>query len=144
MESAKNITFAINHSPMQKVQVQAEIDIKAFLAQLGNSELEEFLREITSLLAQRKAGDKNTRESVLLFRLNQECALHPSHWRRFEALVHKRDAEGLTSQESEELLQLIKEEEQLRLRRIEILGELAQLKGVPLAQLADELGLKSN
>ena len=126
---------------MQKVQVHAEIDIKTLLAQLGNSELEAFLREVSALLAQRKVKDKAALEAVLLLRLNEECALPSAHWTRFEALSGKREAEELTPLEQDELLALIKEEERLRLRRIQILGELAQLRGISLPELAEELGL---
>jgi DNA-binding MarR family transcriptional regulator len=126
---------------MQKVQVQAEIDIKSFLAQLGNSELEAFLREVSALLAQRKAKDKAALEAALLLRLNEECELPPAHWARFEVLSDKREAEALTPSEQDELLSLIKAEEQLRLRRIQVLGELAQLRGTSLPELAEALGL---
>ena len=37
---------------------------------------------------------------------------------------------------------LIKEEEKLRIKRIEILGEIAQLKDIPLTKLNKELGIK--
>jgi hypothetical protein len=128
---------------MQKVQVNAEIDIKSFLSQLEDNELEEFMREISALLVRRRTEDKKTKELALLRRLNEECALPEAHWLRFESLSNKREAEELTPAEREELLQLIKEEEQLRLRRIQILGELAQLKGISLSRIAEELGVNS-
>jgi hypothetical protein len=128
---------------MQKVQVQAEIDVKSFLSQLGTKELEEFLRETAALLTRRKVGDKKAKEAVLLRQLNEECALPEAHWLRFHVLDSKRQAGGLTPKESEELFRLIKEEEQLRLRRILILGELAQLRGIPLPEIAAELGIKA-
>lgn len=129
---------------MQKVQVQAEIDVKSFLSQLGTSELEDFLRETAALLKRRKVGDKKAKEAALLRRLNEECALPEAHWQRFRSLDVKRQSSELTAHESKELFQLIKEEEQLRLKRIQILGELAQIKGISLPEIAKELGIKAS
>ncbi len=58
-------------------------------------------------------------------------------------LISKRDNGEITEKELNRLVQLTQEEEQLRLRRIEILGELAQLKGISLPQLMQELGINS-
>jgi len=126
---------------MQKVQFHTEIDIKSFLAQLENSELEAFLRETSAILAQRKAGDKKALEAALLQRLNEECALPQEHINSFKALNRKKESGKLTTSEKEELLLLIKQEERLRLRRIHILGELAELRGISLQDMATELGI---
>lgn len=128
---------------MQNVQVQAEIDAKSFLSQFGTRELEEFLREIPGLLARRNVVDKKAKETALLRRLNEECALPEKHWLRFNALREKKEDTELTLRESKEFFRLIKEERQLQLKRILILGELAQLRGVTLDEIADELGIKS-
>jgi hypothetical protein len=128
---------------MEKVQVQTEIDIKTFLSQLGNKELEEFLREISALMTRRKTGNKKAREVELLRQLNEDCVLPESHWLRFNELTQQRDAGKLTSKESKELFSLIKQEEQLRLQRIKILGELAQIKGNTLEALTVELGINT-
>jgi hypothetical protein len=129
---------------MQKVQFHAEIDIKSFLSQLENSELEEFLRETSAILAQRKAGDKNAVETALLQRLNEECALPMEQIKSFKALNRKKENGKLTPSENEELLLLIRQEERLRLKRIQILGELAQLRGTSLHEMAKELGIISS
>lgn len=128
---------------MQKVQVHADIEVKSFLSQLENDELELFMREIKALLARRSTNDQKARELELLRRLNEECALPDAHWLRFEHLSNKRDAGTLNEKEKAELLDLIKEEEKLRLLRIQILGELAQLRGLSLPQITEELGINS-
>ncbi len=128
---------------MQKVQVQAEVDVKSFLSQFGTMELEELQREIPALLARRRAVDKKAEETALLRRLNEECALPEKHWLRFNTLNEKKQQTELTSQEWKEFFRLVKEEERLRLKRILILGELAQLRGVSLDEIADALGVKA-
>ncbi len=128
---------------MQKVQVHADIEVKSFLSQLENDELELFMKEIKALLALRGTKDKKAKELELLHRLNEECTLPDAHWLRFEHLCKKRDAGTLNEEEKFELLDLIKEEEQLRLLRIQILGELAQLRGISLPQIAEELGINT-
>lgn len=46
------------------------------------------------------------------------------------------------TKEEQAFFQLIKEEENLRIKRIKVLGKISQLRGIPLAQLNKELGIK--
>ena len=128
---------------MQKVQVQAEVDLKAMLSQLGTQELETFLREIKGMLTRRKSKDANAKEKALLLRLNEECVLPEAQWQRFHALSEKKNAGSLSPIEWEEWFQLIQAEEKLRLLRIQVLGELAQLRGLSLPEIAAQLGIKA-
>lgn len=115
---------------MHEVQVQAEKDVRSFLSQFETKELEAFQREIPGLLARRKAADKKVREIALLQRLSDECVLPEKHWLRFNALSEKKEETDLTPQEWKVYFRLIEEERKLQLKRILILGELAQLRGV--------------
>ncbi|GAB4423197.1 MAG: hypothetical protein OHK0039_39700 [Bacteroidia bacterium] len=126
---------------MAKVQVQAEIDIRNLLAQLKTSQLESFLHEIAALIAQRKAENKQVQEVRLLKQLNEDCVLSEQHWQEFHALTAKREASTLSDAERTRLGRLIQEEEQVRLKRIQVLGELSQLRGISLPQLTQELGI---
>lgn len=135
--------FCQKSTYMQKVQVKAEVDLKSFLSQLGNQELEAFMREIRSLLSRRKAKDSHAKEKALLLRLNEECSLPESHWERFHFLNEKKEVNSLSPSEWEEWFQLVQAEEKLRLLRIQILGELAQLRGITLPEMAAELGIKA-
>ncbi len=128
---------------MQKVQIQTEIDVRTFLSQLGTKELEAFLREIPALLARRKSEAQKAKEVALIQRLNEECVLPESHWQRYNALSEKQEETELTPAESKEFFQLVAEERQLQLKRIHILGELAQLRGATLDEVAKDLGIKS-
>ena len=126
---------------MGKVQIQTEIDIQKLLSQLETSQLEEFLSEIRALIIRRKSKDTQTLQLKLLQKLNEECVLTESHKEKFRQLTDKKETTELTANEQKELSKLIQEEESLRLKRINILGELAQLKGISLPELTKELGI---
>ncbi|MBK9016178.1 MAG: hypothetical protein IPM82_20110 [Saprospiraceae bacterium] len=128
---------------MQKVQVQAEVDLKSMLSQLGTQDLEEFLREIKGLLTRRQTKDVKAKEKALLQRLNEECALPAAHWQQFQLLSEKMQALVATPAEQETFFKLVKEEETVRLLRIKLLGEMAQLRGISLPEMAAELGIKA-
>lgn len=61
--------------------------------------------------------------------------------KRFDELVKKRQSETLTPKEHKELLSLINRIEKSDARRIEWLGELAQIKQKSLRELMKELGI---
>ena len=127
---------------MSKVQIKTEIDLLAILPQLDTSELEQYAKEIAKLLTQRKAKSKKAKIAVLLRQLNEECVLPEGDLERFYELKSKREKAALPSKEEKLFFKLIKEEEKLRIQRIEILGAIAQLKDIPLAKLNKELGIK--
>ena len=127
---------------MSKVQIKTEIDLLAILPQLDTSDLERYAKEIAKLLTQRKAKSKKAKIAELLRRLNEECVLPEGDLERFYELKSKREKVALPSKEEKLFFKLIKEEEKLRIKRIEILGEIAQLKDIPLAKLNKELGIK--
>ena len=52
-------------------------------------------------------------------------------------------AGDLSPAEREAWFQLVTEEERMRLHRINLLGELAQLRGVSLPQIAAQLGIQA-
>ncbi len=78
-------------------------------------------------------------EAELLQQINE--GLPEKTWARYQALKQKRDAETLTEAEHAELLDLVGEVEGWNVRRLELAGELAKQRGVPLRDLARELGL---
>ncbi|MEZ4962899.1 MAG: hypothetical protein R2830_23940 [Saprospiraceae bacterium] len=128
---------------MQKVQIQAEVDPKSMLSQLGTQELEAFMREIKGLLTRRRTKDIKAKEKALLQQLNEKCALPEAHWQQFRLLQEKMQAGDLTPADKEVFFQLVKEEEKMRLLRVKILGELAQLRGISLPEIATQLGIKA-
>ena len=127
---------------MSKVQIKTEIDLLAILPQLDTSDLEHYAQEIAKLLTQRKAKSKKAKIAELLRQLNEECVLPEGDVERFYELKSKREKAALPSKEEKLFFKLIKEEEKLRIKRIKVLGEIAQLKNIPLAKLNKELGIK--
>jgi len=85
---------------------------------------------------------KKAKIAELLRRLNEECVLPEEDLERFYELKSKRKKAVLPPKEEKLFFQLIKQEEKLRIKRIEILGAIAQLKNIPLAKLNKELGIK--
>lgn len=127
---------------MSKVEIKTEIDLLTILQQLDTSDLEQYAQEIAKLITQRKAKNPKAKISKLLQKLNEECVLPESNTQRFYELKNKREQQELPSKELKELFKLIKQEEKLRVKRIKILGEIAQLRNIPLAKLNKELGIK--
>lgn len=127
---------------MQKIQVSTEIDLQTILNQLQTNELEEFVRETEAMIVRRKAKDKKLQEAELLLKLNEECVLDNLSLQRFHELNSKRKIQELPERELEELHQLIREEEGLRLKRVKVLGELSRLKNISINELIEVLGIK--
>jgi predicted glycosyl hydrolase (DUF1957 family) len=67
--------------------------------------------------------------------------LNPTLHQRLSILIQKRDAETLTDDEHQELIQLIHQVEALNVERITHLSALAKLRQTTLSQLIKELEL---
>jgi len=85
---------------------------------------------------------EKTKTTELLKILNEECASSEKDLDRFYNLRIKRTKTELSPKELKEFFSLIKAEENLRIKRIKILGKIAQLRNIPLAKLNKELGIK--
>jgi hypothetical protein len=79
------------------------------------------------------------KESQLLENIN--AGLSQETWQRYRALIEKRRDENLTSDEHKELIQISDHLEQLNVRRMEHLVELAQLRNLPVRALMKQLGI---
>ena len=121
--------------------IDDKFDVTAFLAQFNTDELEAFKTEVEADIKRRKTDDKKVREVVLLQALN-DCVLPEEDLKSALDLNEKRKQNQLTDSELEEFMALDQAEEALRLKRIRILGELAQFKNISLPQLAESLGIK--
>jgi len=80
------------------------------------------------------------READLLERINSSLA-HVD-WERYHALIARRRAETLTTEEQSELIAISDRIEVANVARIEHLAELARLRGTTVDALIDELGLQ--
>ncbi len=127
---------------MPTISIEAQVSAHELLkaaAQLDNQELEQFVQEAIALQARRTAPSLPRDEAALLQLVNQGVPARLQE--RYDALIARRRAECLTPEEHEELLQLTDEIEQLDAQRAEHLAQLAQLRGVSLTQLVNDLGI---
>ena len=104
-------------------------------------ELDQFIDELFTARAKRYAPVLPAEEAALLEEINR-CGLSPSSWERFHELQARQEAETITEIERSEYLQLVEQLEELNVKRIEALAKLSKLRGVPLPELMESLGLK--
>lgn len=121
-----------------EVQLSSEELLKA-VEQLNLSELEQFVAQVIILQAQRKATGLPQTEAELLIKINQGIPANIQI--DYAELMAKREDETLTDDEYQKLLQLTEEIEQMQVRRIQDLAELARLRGVSLTALMENLGI---
>jgi hypothetical protein len=107
--------------------------------QLSENDLDRLLQEVAVLRAQRKAHVLPAAEAQLLQKINQGI---PEELRtQYQTLRAKREAETLTEQEYQTLIQLSNQIEQLGAQRLEALVNLAQLRRVSLKDLMQTLAI---
>lgn len=113
--------------------------IMAAVAHLSLPELRQVFDRVLALQAERKADHLSAAESALLLRVNH--GLPPEIRRRIAALRAMRDEESISDAEYEELTRLTDHAEEVHAERMRALVELAQLRGVSLPVLLDQLGV---
>ena len=129
---------------MPSIQVEAQLSHNKLLEAVGQfnaTELEQFVAEVIALRAKRQAPSLSRQESELLMRINQH--LSADLQARFDELVARRQDETLSNDEHEELLRLTEQVENMDVVRIEALARLAQLRGISVDDLMDQLGVKT-
>jgi len=109
------------------------------VGQLSQPELEQFVFQVIALRAKRQAPSLPRAESELLLKINE--GLPSDVQQRYANLIAKRQAETLTPDEYAELLKLTQQAEQLQVRRVEYLAELARGRGISLSALIENLGI---
>jgi hypothetical protein len=100
--------------------------------QLSSSDLERFALSLRHIQAQRKAPSIPRRDSELLLKINQKLPYDIQT--AYDNLIAKRQAETLSSEECQELLDLTEKVD---------MTELANLRQTSLTQLMNQLGIKS-
>ncbi|GAA6622354.1 STAS/SEC14 domain-containing protein [Scytonema sp. NUACC26] len=130
---------------MSTVKVEVQLfsgDLLKAVEQLSQADLEQFVFQVMTLQAQRKARNLPQLEAELLIKINQGM---PSDLQRlYNELIAKREAETLTVEEHQNLLQLTEQVEKLQAQRIESLAELARIRGISLTVLMTNLGIKTS
>lgn len=121
-----------------KVKVGFDELVKGF-SKLETSDIENFVLEITNIIAKRKAASLSKRESELFLTINKTWT--PAKKKRFDLLTKKLQEEKMTAKEHTEYLKLIDLKQERAVKRLESLTELAQLRKVSLRKLMEQLGL---
>jgi uncharacterized protein YPO0396 len=128
---------------MPTIHIEAELTSDKLLEavkQLSGAELEQFVAQVMALQARRRSPSLSKDETELLLKINSGSPedVHA----RYRELINKRQGERLTEDEHAELLRLTDETEMKQADRLEALAELARLRGTPVRELMDALGIK--
>ena len=123
-----------------EVQLSSEELLKA-VEQLSLPEFEQFKSQIIALQAKRRTSALPQKEAELLTKINQ--GIPPESQKYYQQLIAKREAEILTDTEYNRLLTLSEEIEKIAAKRLEYLVELANIRGVSLVDLMENLGIKT-
>lgn len=126
--------------PVLQVELPPNELFKA-VEQLSLPDLEQFSRQVTTLVAQRRAPVLSKPEAELLQKINQSV-LSSEKQTRYEELLNKRMEEKITPVEMNELMLLTDQLEALNVERISALAKLAQIRQTTLPNLMKNLGLK--
>lgn len=129
---------------MASVQITSAINIELDqlldgVAQLETTELEKFVEQVASILAQRKATKLHQSESDLLKQIDQ--SIPDVAQQRYVELSAKLRGQMITPDEHQEFLALIDIVEQTDAERLQHLVELSQLRQVSLNDLMNQLGI---
>lgn len=109
--------------------------------QLSTPDLEEFVSQAIAIRARRREPSLSHSESVLLLQINQ--GISPELRWRSDELNAKSNNETLMPEEHFELLQLIDKIEAANVERTKLLATLADMRGVSLSKLMQDLGIIS-
>lgn len=109
--------------------------------QLSTPDLEEFVSQAIAIRARRREPSLSHSESVLLLQINQ--GISPELRGRSDELNAKSNNETLMPEEHFELLQLIDKIEAANVERTKLLATLADMRGVSLSKLMQDLGIIS-
>ena len=111
------------------------------VAQMPEGEFNRFVEQAKQLRTNRKEGKFSSREVDLIHKIN---TIYSAEKRcRYNELYEKFKQEKLTAKEHQELMKLSNEFELLNAKRLEYLGELAEMRGQSLKAVIKDLGMKS-
>lgn len=89
-----------------------------------------------------QAPPESLTELDLLKKINLDLGIAPKVWERYDYLTERLQEETLTEVEHQELLGLIDLVEAANVERLGYLIQLAKMRGVPIAQLMTDLGIR--
>lgn len=131
------MTIIVNIEPKLETQLRHEaakhgLDINDYVV---NAVQERLLRD-----QKNEPPRLSKKESELLQKIN--IGLSQEVWQRYRELIEKRQDENLIADEQNELIKMSDRLEEINASRMEHLLELAQVRGIPLRVLMEQLGIK--
>ena len=131
----------MNNAAKVKVNTQnlGVDEILAGVAQLDTPELENFMQQVSSIVAHRKAPSLSKQEEALLDIINR--GFPEQFWRRYKVLFAKKDKGVLAENEYNELLGMVEQVEAYNVERLQALIGLAQIREMSLDTIMHELGI---
>ena len=112
------------------------------ISTMETKDLELFFKEVGSILARRKNNVLPKKESDLFLVINQP-SLNDEETKRADYLYEKLQAESISEAEQSELRKYIQRQEAFRVKRLQALIELSQIRNVSLDQLMKDLGINN-
>jgi hypothetical protein len=109
------------------------------IAELDEPELDDLFQQVLHLRAQRQVPSIDRAENDLLLTINQTLTF--SRQNRLDQLVAKRQADTITDEELEELIELTDQAERLNADRVMALAQLAKARNQSLKQVMQTLGI---
>ena len=110
------------------------------LSSLSLSDLDQVMKQVIGLRKQKLPGVLSQVEADLLKRINTPPPFEIQQ--RYNYLINLRKQEKLTDDEYQELLELTTFTENLNIKRLENLLQLAKLRNISLDDLIEQLELK--
>ena len=129
---------------MSKISIEVQLSSEELLKaveQLSLPEFEQFASQIIAIQAKRRTSILPQKEAELLTKINQ--GIPPETQKYYQQLIAKREAETLKETEYNRLLTLSEEIEKIEAKRLENLVELANIRGISLVDLMENLGIKT-
>jgi hypothetical protein len=108
--------------------------------QLKLSQLEDLISRLKELRQKRLINRLPSDETELIERLNNW--LPADSQEQLSALIARRDANTLNSKQQQELTVLLEKAKEAHNKRVEVLTELAGLRGISLTALMNDLGVR--
>lgn len=115
-------------------------DVLYGVSKLDTPDLDAFVDKVLALRANRIMPGLSPQEAELLKKINR--SLPKKTLLRLLDLNEKRRSETLSAPEMEELNAITEALEQLNIERVQNLGFLAGIKGIPVRELMQQLGIQ--
>lgn len=117
-----------------------KLEILEAMKHLDPVDIEQIYRHVARIRASTPENEEMRIEAELLRTILRR---RPREFqRRYRELIEKRRSEMLSTDEIPELRKLTNEAELFNVRRVEAIGQLAQIRGTTMPALMEELGIR--